>query len=126
MYLLLAKDKTYENNDFELYNVTFALPMFGNMALKYWYEENCLKFGKNMFHYVYEEDVVPASLYANYAFNQLNAAFKLLFKGFNHGFITNFVGKLLFQYSVEATKVIMIKIMLKSSTREILPLISYC
>ena len=84
--------------------------MFGNMALKYWYEENCLKFGKNMFHYVYEEDVVPASLYANYAFNQLNAAFKLLFKGFNHGFITSFIGKILFQYSVEATKVSLIKI----------------
>ena len=51
MYLTLAKDKSFENNQYQLYNVTFASPMFGNMALKYWYEENCAEFGKNMFHF---------------------------------------------------------------------------
>ena len=54
--------------------------MFGNMALKYWYEENCAEFGKNMFHFVCDDDVVPASLYANYAFNQLSFAFKIAIK----------------------------------------------
>ena len=51
VYLTLAKDKSFENNQYQLYNVTFASPMFGNMALKYWYEENCAEFGKNMFHF---------------------------------------------------------------------------
>ena len=80
MYLTLAKDKSFENNQYQLYNVTFASPMFGNMALKYWYEENCAEFGKNMFHFVCDDDVVPASLYANYAFNQLSFAFKIAIK----------------------------------------------
>ena len=83
MYLTLAKDKSFENNQYQLYNVTFASPMFGNMALKYWYEENCAEFGKNMFHFVCDDDVVPASLYANYAFNQLSLAFKIAIKVFS-------------------------------------------
>ena len=89
VYLKLIRDEEYENNKFPLCNMTFAPPMFGNMALKYWFEENCHKFERNMFHFVYADDIVPGSLYANYAFNQLLKTFqmRLILQLYNNGLI---------------------------------------
>ena len=76
-YMIMAKKF---GKKYEFYNITFALPMFGNMALKSWFDENKEKLGNHMYHFVKADDIVPALLYANCAFNKLNSVIKYILR----------------------------------------------
>ena len=55
----------------DFYNVTFALPLFGNLALKNHMETSSENM-KNMFHFVNYEDIVPAVGLIPHVYNNLS------------------------------------------------------
>ena len=63
VYLTLAAEKfAGKFPGISFHNITFALPMFANEALKKFIEEKSLKLDKEMFHFVVSEDIVPSML----------------------------------------------------------------
>jgi hypothetical protein len=78
VYLLFAKEFP---EDFELFNITFALPLFANQAVKdalgNW-PEGGQNVEKNMFHLVKSNDIVPSLLFINQTYSHLGATIKLL------------------------------------------------
>ena len=67
-FLLLNKSNELRDK-IKFYNVTFALPMFGNVDLKKNIHSSGLE--ENMFHFVVDRDLIPSFLLLGFAYQQL-------------------------------------------------------
>ena len=77
VYLTLAAEKCagkFPGISFR--NVTFALPMFANEALKKFIEEKSLKLDKEMLHFVVSGDIVPSMLFLGTVHKELSSVAK--------------------------------------------------
>ena len=54
------------------HNVTYALPMFANKALKEFIAKTSPELDKEMFHFVLSEDIVPSMLLLGKVYNELS------------------------------------------------------
>ena len=61
IYINLVKEQEQLQLPYELYNVTFGCPMFGNLALKNYIYQHGVQFGK-MYHFVKKQDIVPGKV----------------------------------------------------------------
>ena len=60
VYIQLARKQEELKLSYEICNVTFACPLFGNKALKSYVDNDAKLFG-NMFHFIKEGDIVPGN-----------------------------------------------------------------
>ena len=60
VYIQLIKKQQELKLPYDICNVTFACPLFGNKALKTHVDEN--KQFENMFHFIKEGDIVPGNI----------------------------------------------------------------
>ena len=67
----IMKERKISAEDFkcEVLNVTFATPMVGNLKLRESLGENNLS--QNMYHFVLDEDIVPAVLFYKHAYERI-------------------------------------------------------
>ena len=61
IYINFVKEQEKGQLPYELYNVTFGCPMFGNQALKNYIFQHGVQFGK-MYHFVKKQDIVPGKV----------------------------------------------------------------
>ena len=73
VYLTLAAEKfAGKFPGISFHNITFALPMFANEALKKFIEETSSKLDEEMFHFVVSKDIVPSMLLLGKVYNELS------------------------------------------------------
>ena len=74
---------------YELHNITFASPLFGNLALRDYLKTNNITANllEHMYHYVVAEDIVPALLYINKTYGETTFTAKKLWKKIVRGWI---------------------------------------
>jgi len=73
VYIQLSKKQA--ELEWDLCNITFACPMFGNKALKQYMANQEKQFDK-MYHFVKEGDIIPGACFAEHAFDQLGRQIK--------------------------------------------------
>ena len=90
VYILLSESEEMKEK-YELYNMTFALPLFGNLTLRDYLEQNNSvgNLTSNMYHFVIAEDIVPALLYINKSYGETTFTAKILWKFFINKIISS-------------------------------------
>ena len=109
VHIMLAREfcpEKYEGCTVVFYNVTFALPLFGNLGLKkYLQSDQASENMKNMFHFVNYADLVPAIALMPHVYSNLSYPIQKALS--NPSFWTNlfmFFGKIQPESSEEKVK----------------------